>query len=138
MNRKTYRVYVRILHGQESPWRDTWVCPDRAKRDAATASLGHVTEVGPFSSIEQAALTQTTSEVRCTQVFAWYRLVGAFAMPLGAVDVDRYTHRITRLAHWRDQTHDGWGSNGRIAEPPDVTSRGQGDPSTHLVERWDL
>jgi hypothetical protein len=33
-------------------------------------------EVGPFSTIEQAALTQTTSDAHRTQVFAWYHLVG--------------------------------------------------------------
>jgi hypothetical protein len=41
--------------------------------------------VGSFSSIEQAALTQTTSNARRTQVFAWYHLVGAFATALGAL-----------------------------------------------------
>jgi MFS family permease len=38
-------------------------------------------ELGPFSSIEQAALTQTTSDAHRTQVFAWYHLVGAFTRP---------------------------------------------------------
>jgi MFS family permease len=42
-------------------------------------------EVGPFSSIEQAALPQTTSDVHRTQVFAWYNLCGSFAVALGAL-----------------------------------------------------
>jgi MFS family permease len=42
-------------------------------------------EVGPFLSIEQAALPQTTSDAARTQVFAWYNLVGACAAALGAL-----------------------------------------------------
>src|SRR5262249_47316790 len=42
-------------------------------------------EVGPFLSIEQAALPQTTSDVYRTHVFAWYNLVGSCAAALGAV-----------------------------------------------------
>lgn len=42
-------------------------------------------EVGPFLSIEQAALPQTTSEKHRTAVFAWYNLVGSFATALGAL-----------------------------------------------------
>jgi MFS family permease len=42
-------------------------------------------EVGPFLSIEQAALPQTTSDAYRTHVFAWYNLVGACAAALGAV-----------------------------------------------------
>jgi MFS family permease len=42
-------------------------------------------EVGPFLSIEQAALPQTTSDEHRTQVFAWYNLVGSFATALGAL-----------------------------------------------------
>ena len=45
-------------------------------------------EVGPFLSIEQAALPQTTSDAARTQVFAWYNLGGACAAALGA-----YTRR---------------------------------------------
>lgn len=33
-------------------------------------------EVGPFLSIEQAALSQIVSDERRTQIFAWYNLVG--------------------------------------------------------------
>ena len=42
-------------------------------------------EVGPFLSIEQAALSELVPEERRTQLFAWYNLVGAFAVALGAL-----------------------------------------------------
>ena len=42
-------------------------------------------EVGPFLSIEQAALSQLVSGTRRTHVFAWYNLVGSFATALGAL-----------------------------------------------------
>jgi MFS family permease len=42
-------------------------------------------EVGPFLSIEQAALTQLLRDERRTQIFAWYNLVGSFATALGAL-----------------------------------------------------
>ncbi len=42
-------------------------------------------EVGPFLSVEQAALAQTVRDDRRTQVFAWYNLVGSFATATGAL-----------------------------------------------------
>ena len=42
-------------------------------------------EIGPFLSIEQAALTQIVSETQRTRVFAWYALVGSFATATGAL-----------------------------------------------------
>lgn len=42
-------------------------------------------EVGPFLSIEQAALTQTIPDEKRTAVFAWYNLVGSLAAALGAL-----------------------------------------------------
>lgn len=42
-------------------------------------------EVGPFLSIEQAALSQIVPDERRTQIFAWYNLVGSFATALGAL-----------------------------------------------------
>jgi len=42
-------------------------------------------EVGPFLSIEQAALSQIVPDERRTQVFAWYNLAGSFATALGAL-----------------------------------------------------
>jgi MFS family permease len=42
-------------------------------------------EVGPFLSIEQAALSQIVSDDRRTKVFAWYNLIGSFATALGSL-----------------------------------------------------
>ena len=42
-------------------------------------------EVGPFLSIEQAALSQLVSSERRTHVFAWYNLTGSFATAIGAL-----------------------------------------------------
>jgi MFS family permease len=42
-------------------------------------------EVGPFLSIEQAILPQTTPDHHRTQVFAWYNLTGSFSTALGAL-----------------------------------------------------
>ncbi|MBI3922232.1 MAG: MFS transporter [Armatimonadetes bacterium] len=42
-------------------------------------------EVGPFLSIEQAALSQTASGEQRTHVFAWYNLVGSFATAVGSL-----------------------------------------------------
>ena len=42
-------------------------------------------EIGPFLSIEQAALSQLLLHERRTQVFAWYNLVGSFATATGAL-----------------------------------------------------
>jgi MFS family permease len=42
-------------------------------------------EVGPFLSIEQAALSQAVPARQRTTVFAWYNLVGSFATALGAL-----------------------------------------------------
>lgn len=42
-------------------------------------------EIGPFLSIEQAALSQTISDKYRTRVFAWYNLVGSFSTAIGAL-----------------------------------------------------
>jgi len=42
-------------------------------------------EIGPFLSVEQAALTQLLPDARRTQTFAWYNLVGSFATAVGAL-----------------------------------------------------
>jgi MFS family permease len=42
-------------------------------------------EVGPFLSIEQAALSQTVPRERYTSVFAWYNLVGSVASAVGSL-----------------------------------------------------
>jgi MFS family permease len=42
-------------------------------------------EIGPFLSVEQAALSQLLPDRQRTGVFAWYNLVGSFATALGAL-----------------------------------------------------
>jgi MFS family permease len=42
-------------------------------------------EVGPFLSIEQAALSQSLDDRQRTRIFAWYNLAGSFATALGAL-----------------------------------------------------
>ncbi|OQW91237.1 MAG: MFS transporter, partial [Beggiatoa sp. IS2] len=42
-------------------------------------------EIGPFLSIEQAALSQLVPNEQRTHVFAWYNLVGSFATATGAL-----------------------------------------------------
>ena len=42
-------------------------------------------EIGPFLSIEQAALTQLVPDQRRTHTFAWYNLAGSFATATGAL-----------------------------------------------------
>jgi MFS family permease len=44
---------------------------------------GH--EIGPFLSVEQAGLTQLVPNEQRTQMFAWYNLVGSFAIATGAL-----------------------------------------------------
>lgn len=42
-------------------------------------------EIGPFLSVEQAALSHIVSDERRTDMFAWYNLVGSFSTALGAL-----------------------------------------------------
>lgn len=42
-------------------------------------------EIGPFLSIEQAALAQTVPDDERTEVFAWYNLVGSVSTAIGAL-----------------------------------------------------
>ena len=42
-------------------------------------------EIGPFLSVEQAALSHIVSDERRTDVFAWYNLFGSFSTALGAL-----------------------------------------------------
>lgn len=42
-------------------------------------------EVGPFLSIEQASLSHLVPDDERTKVFAWYNLIGSFAMATGAL-----------------------------------------------------
>ncbi len=54
-----------------------------------TAIIGVISpsgnEIGPFLSIEQAALSQLLPDAKRTQTFAWYNLVGSFATATGAL-----------------------------------------------------
>jgi MFS family permease len=55
----------------------------------ATAIVGVISpsgnEIGPFLSIEQAALSQLIPNERRTQMFAWYSLVGSVATAVGSL-----------------------------------------------------
>lgn len=58
-------------------------------------------EVGPFLSIEQAALSQVVHDQARTKVFAWYTLAGSFATALGALcggALPQAMHRASRPA----------------------------------------
>ncbi|KAB2891114.1 MAG: MFS transporter [Desulfobulbaceae bacterium] len=57
-------------------------------------------EIGPFLSIEQAALSQLVPDGRRTRVFGWYNLAGSFATAAGALAGGW-------LAQWL-QTIGGW------------------------------
>ena len=51
-------------------------------------------EVGPFLSIEQAALSQVVSDRARTNVFAWYTLAGSLATALGALAAGALTQAL--------------------------------------------
>ena len=51
-------------------------------------------EVGPFLSIEQAALSQVVTPQARTGVFAWYTLAGSFATALGALAGGLLSHSV--------------------------------------------
>ena len=53
-------------------------------------------EVGPFLSIEQAALSHLVPPRARTDVFAWYTLTGACATALGALAAGLMTNRLQR------------------------------------------
>jgi MFS family permease len=55
-------------------------------------------EVGPFLSIEQAALTSVVSDRIRTEVFAWYTMAGAFATAAGALAAGFLTQSLERRA----------------------------------------
>src|SRR5262249_20873111 len=54
-------------------------------------------EVGPFLSIEQAALAQTIPDEKRTGVFAWYHLVGSVAAAFGALAGGLVAHQFRQL-----------------------------------------
>jgi MFS family permease len=51
-------------------------------------------EVGPFLSIEQAALSHVVTDRTRTEVFAWYTLAGSVATALGALAGGTLTHAL--------------------------------------------
>src|SRR5712664_260849 len=53
-------------------------------------------EVGPFLSIEQAALSQVVPPGTRTAVFAWYTLVGSFATATGSLSGGVLSHVLQR------------------------------------------
>jgi len=55
-------------------------------------------EVGPFLSIEQAALSQVIPSQARTAVFAWYTLVGSFATAAGSLGGGTLSHLLQRAA----------------------------------------
>ena len=67
----------------------------------AVATIGVLSpsdkEVGPFLSIEQAALTQTIYDDERTAVFAWYNLVGSLTAALGALAGGFAAHNFLRI-----------------------------------------
>jgi MFS family permease len=55
-------------------------------------------EVGPFLSIEQAALSHVVPGRTRTEVFAWYTLAGSLATALGALCGGTLTHALQKTA----------------------------------------
>ena len=55
-------------------------------------------EVGPFLSIEQAALSHVVAPKTRTEVFAWYTLAGSFATAIGALAGGAMTHALEEQA----------------------------------------
>ncbi len=55
-------------------------------------------EVGPFLSIEQAALSHIVPPPARTEVFAWYTLAGAFATALGALCGGFVTQALQKIS----------------------------------------
>ena len=53
-------------------------------------------EVGPFLSIEQAALSHVVADRTRTEVFAWYTLAGSFATALGALFGGTLSHAMQK------------------------------------------
>src|SRR5216117_233262 len=55
-------------------------------------------EVGPFLSIEQAALSHVVPDQSRTAVFAWYTLAGSFATAAGSLGGGALTHLLQKTA----------------------------------------
>jgi len=64
-------------------------------------------EVGPFLSIEQAALSHVTTDRARTNLFAWYALAGSVATALGALaggTIARGLQQRTHIVRWSGST----------------------------------
>jgi MFS family permease len=60
-------------------------------------------EIGPFLSIEQAALSEIVPGERRTAVFAWYHLLGSFATAVGSLGGGLAAQALHRSGHgWAD------------------------------------
>ena len=58
-------------------------------------------EVGPFLSIEQAALSHVVTDRTRTEVFAWYTLAGSVATALGALAGGTVARAVADRRRWR-------------------------------------
>jgi len=61
-------------------------------------------EVGPFLSIEQAALSQVVSDKSRTSIFAWYTLAGSVATALRFVTRGLLPHLFRIAGYWRSSS----------------------------------
>jgi len=88
------------LAGTAFTLTDSWILLTLAAVLGTISPSGK--EVGPFLSVEQAILPQTTSDDQRTSIFAAYNLVGSMAGALGALAVALPTlFGITPLAGYR-------------------------------------
>jgi predicted MFS family arabinose efflux permease len=66
----------------------------------AAAMIGVISpsgnEIGPFLSVEQASLTQTSPGEKRTHIFAWYNMVGSFSTATGALIGGGLAHFLQR------------------------------------------
>lgn len=66
----------------------------------AAAMIGVISpsgnEIGPFLSVEQASLTQTSPSDKRTHIFAWYNMVGSFSTATGALIGGGLAHLLQR------------------------------------------
>jgi MFS family permease len=53
-------------------------------------------EIGPFLSVEQASLTQTSPGEKRTHIFAWYNMLGSFSTATGALIGGGLAHFLQR------------------------------------------
>lgn len=85
-----------VLAGLTFAWTSNFVFLILAGTIGVISPSGN--EVGPFLSIEQAALSQVVPPQTRTAVFAWYTLVGAFATATGSLCGGTLSHLLQRAA----------------------------------------